>query len=119
MKLCWCTLSVKNMNESVKFYQEVVGLPAGRRFAAGPGTEICFLGEGETKVELVCGPKYSAPCGVGISLGFEVKSVEDMVDFIKEKELEIVSGPVQPNPHIKFFHVKDPDGYSVQFVENM
>ncbi|HBE76529.1 MAG TPA: glyoxalase, partial [Firmicutes bacterium] len=28
-------------------------------------------------------------------------------------------GPFQPNPHIKFFFVKDPDGFSVQFVENM
>lgn len=119
MKFCWCTISVKNMDKSVQFYKEVVGLPVARRFTTDAGYEIVFLGEGETKVELVCGPKHPVPCGVGVSLGFEVKSLEDMMDFIKEKELPISSGPFQPTQHIKFFFVEDPDGYSVQFVENM
>jgi len=42
-----------------------------------------------------------------------------MIEVIKEKGLEVESGPFQPNPHIKFFHVKDPNGVSIQFVENM
>lgn len=25
----------------------------------------------------------------------------------------------QPNPHVKFFYVKDPNGVAIQFVENM
>lgn len=120
MKFCWCTLSVKDMDEAVKFYRDIVGLPVGRRFEAGAGMEICFLGEGETKVELVCGPGHGVPGkGEGVSLGFEVKSVDETIKFIKGKGLEVASGPFQPNPHIKFFYVKDADGYKVQFVENM
>jgi len=119
MKFCWCTLGVKDMEESVKFYRDIVGLPVNRRFPAGPGLEIAFLGEGETKVELICGEKYPALAAAGISLGFEVKSLDGTMQFIKEKGLEAASGPFQPNPHIKFFYVKDPDGHSVQFVENM
>jgi lactoylglutathione lyase len=41
-----------------------------------------------------------------------------MIEVIKEKGLEVESGPFQPNPHIKFFHVKDPNGVSIQLVEN-
>ncbi|HAF95677.1 MAG: glyoxalase [Elusimicrobia bacterium GWF2_52_66] len=120
MKFCWCTLAVKNLEESVKFYQYIIGLPVSRRFKAGEGMEICFLGEGETKVELICGPKHSATCqGEGVSLGFEVKSVDETIKFIMGKGLKVHSGPFQPNPHIKFFHIKDPDGYKVQFVENI
>ncbi|MDO8804930.1 MAG: VOC family protein [Elusimicrobiota bacterium] len=120
MKFCWCTIIVKDMEKSVKFYHEIVGLPVSRRFAAGPGTEICFLGEGEAKVELICGPSHKAAAGTeGISLGFEVKSVDEMIEFVKGKEMEVAGGPYQPNPHIKFFYVKDPDGVGVQFVENM
>ena len=119
MKFCWCTISVKNLDKSINFYQDIVGLPLGRRFPGGPGVEICFMGEGETKLELVCEQKYSIPTGVGVSLGFEVKSVEDMLDFLKEREIEPSSGPFQPNPHIKFFFIEDPDGYSVQFVESL
>ena len=45
------------MEESLKFYQEIVGLPLNRRFAAGPGVEIAFLGDDGTKVELICSEK--------------------------------------------------------------
>ncbi len=54
MKFCWSTLKVKNLEESLKFYQEIVGLKINKRFNAGPGREIAFLGDGETKIELIC-----------------------------------------------------------------
>ncbi|KPU42440.1 lactoylglutathione lyase [Oxobacter pfennigii] len=120
MKFCWCTFSVKNLEESIKFYQEIVGLSLDRRFKAGPNTEIAFLGDGETKVELVCSEeKKEVNVGADISLGFEVKSVDEMMAFVKDKGIDILSGPISPNPHVKFFFVKDPNGLRIQFVENM
>ncbi|VBB05896.1 glyoxalase/bleomycin resistance protein/dihydroxybiphenyl dioxygenase [Lucifera butyrica] len=121
MKFCWCTITVQDMEDSLKFYQEIVGLSISRRFAAGPGVEISFLGDGETKVELICSSNHKVNNNniEGISLGFEVESVDEKIKFIKEKGLEVDSGPYQPNPHIKFFYVKDPNGVSIQFVENM
>jgi lactoylglutathione lyase len=120
MKFCWTTLTVNNMADSVKFFQEIVGLPISKRYPAGPGVEICFLGEGETKVELICNQNEKAPGNVeGVSLGFEVKSVDEKIKFIKQKGLEVTAGPFQPNPHVKFFFVKDPNGVNIQFVENM
>jgi lactoylglutathione lyase len=108
------------MEESLKFYQEIAGLSLNRRFTAGPGMEISFLGAGGTEVELIFNPNHKAPGNIdGISLGFEVKSVDEKIEFIKEKGLAVESGPFQPNPHIKFFFVKDPNGVSIQFVENM
>ena len=53
MKFCWTTINVTSMEESLAFYQEIVGLPLMRRFPAGPGMEIAFLGDGETQVELI------------------------------------------------------------------
>lgn len=120
MKFCWCTLSVKNMEESLKFYQEIVGLKVDRKFNAGPGVEIAFLGDGETKVELICNEtSKDVVMGQDISLGFEVNSVEEMMAFVKEKGIAIHSGPFQPNPHVKFFFVMDPNGLKIQFVENI
>ena len=120
MKFCWCTITVADMQESLKFYQEIVGLSVDRRFQTGPGMEIAFLGDGETKVELISDPNHKLVNNIeGISLGFEVGSVDEMIKLIKEKGLEVHSGPFQPNPHVKFFFVKDPNGVSVQFVENM
>ena len=120
MKFCWCTIQVKNLEESLKFYQEIAGLPLNKRFAAGEGVEIAFLGDGPTQVELICNanaePRGS---GAGISLGFEVKSLDEMMNFVHENGLKIHSGPFQPNPHSKFFFVLDPNGVEIQFVENM
>ncbi|MCX5792465.1 MAG: VOC family protein [Elusimicrobia bacterium] len=120
MKFCWCTLSVADMERSVAFYRDIVGLPVNRRFAAGPGMEICFLGEGETKVELICGAGHKVTDGAeSVSFGFEIKSADETIRFLKEKGFALDSGPFTPNPHIKFFYIKDPDGYKVQFVQNM
>ncbi|KNY29447.1 VOC family protein [Pseudobacteroides cellulosolvens] len=120
MKFCWCTLTVKNMEDSLRFYQEIVGLPINKRFTAGSETEICFLGDGETKVELICNAKNEVlnECN-SITLGFEVDSVDNMMEFIKEKGLKIDSGPFQPNPTIKFFYVRDPNNIKIQFVQSM
>jgi len=108
------------MEESLRFYQEIVGLNIDRRFSTGPGNEIVFLGDGETKIELIYheGSKNSG-IGQDISLGFEVDSVDRMMDFVKGKGIAIHSGPIQPSPQVKFFFVLDPNGLKIQFVENL
>lgn len=111
---------VKNMEESLKFYQEVIGLTVDKRFKAGPGTEIAFLGDGETKIELICNENNKeVNVGQDISWGFEIESVDEMMEFVKNKGIDILSGPHQPNPHVKFFYVTDPNGLKIQLVENM
>lgn len=120
MKFCWCTLAVRNMDESIKFYQEIVGLKLGNKFETPDGTEIAFLGEGETQVELICeNNNKQINLNQDISLGFIVESVDKMMEFVKEKGIAIESGPFQPNPHVKFFFVLDPNGLKIQFVENI
>ncbi len=120
MKFCWVTIIVNNLEESLKFYQEIIGLPVNRRFKAEPGVEIVFLGDGETKLELMTS-KTSKKVNIGqdISIGFEVESVDKVIPYFKEKGIEIYSGPFQPNPNIKFFYLLDPNGLKVQLVENI
>ncbi len=120
MAFLWTTINVKNMEESLKFYQEIVGLSLDRRFGAGPGSEICFLGDGETKLELISNEKTeNVNLGTDISLGFEVSSVDGKIAFLEEKGVKLLSGPISPNPHTKFFFVLDPNGLKIQFVENL
>jgi len=111
---------VKNLEESLKFYTEIVGINVSRRFKVEPGVEIAFLGDGETKVELICNVAFKeVSFGHDISLGFEVNSVDEMMDLVKEKGIEIHSGPFQPNLHTKFFYILDPNGLKIQFIENI
>lgn len=120
MKFLWTTILVNNMNESLKFYEEIVGLKLAERFQAGPGMEISFLGEGETKIELICNENLKKlDAGSRVTLGFKVESLDEMINFMREKEINIITGPVQPNPSIKYFIIKDPNGVKIQFAEQM
>lgn len=120
MNYCWTTLHVKDFEESLEFYQNIVGLDVVRRFEVEPNREIAFLGDGETKVELVYeDSQKDINIGEDISLGFEINSVEEMLKFLKDKDIPIDSGPFQPNPNIQFFYIKDPNGLKIQFVENL
>lgn len=108
------------MEESLKFYKEIVGLKVDKWFNAGPDTEIVFLGSGETKIELIYNKnEKEIDAGKDISWGFEVESIDKMMKKVKENGIDIEEGPIQPNPHVKFFFVRDPNGLKVQFVENM
>ncbi|HWQ80307.1 MAG TPA: VOC family protein [Anaerovoracaceae bacterium] len=118
MTFLWTTISVRNMEESLQFYQEIVGLPLNRRFGAGPGVEISFLGDDETKVELICEEKVEdVNIGSDISLGFQVNSIDEKIAFLEGKGVKLHSGPFAPNPHTKFFFILDPNGLKIQFVE--
>ncbi len=118
MSFMHTTLYVKDMAESLKFYEEIVGLPVSRKNDMGPDRQIIFLGDGETKVELIYdAARTDVDLGKDISIGFSVSSMDEKLAFIKEKGVAVHSGPFSPNPHVKFFFVLDPNGLSVQFLE--
>ncbi|HBC93755.1 MAG TPA: glyoxalase [Pelotomaculum sp.] len=120
MKFRSATLKVKNLEDSLRFYQGIVGLAVDRRYMDRPGVEIAFLGDGETKIELICMEDYKdIQIGKDISLGFEVASVDEKIQFIKDQGLSIHSGPFQVNPELKYFYMLDPDGLKIMFVETM
>lgn len=115
MKFLWCTLYVKSIEASLRFYQDIVGLTVTRRFSE-PGAELAFLGDGDTKLEIIEG-KGEPYSGGGVSIGFLVSNLEEKMDFVKERGIPVHSGPFAPSPRTRFFFVSDPDGVLVQFVE--
>ncbi|MBC3798577.1 VOC family protein [Acetobacterium tundrae] len=120
MNLSWVTLTVKNIDESLNFYTEVVGLTLASRRPAGPQMELAFLGDGETKLELVCNQAVTEfDMGQSISLGFAVASVDETMAALQEKGIAIHSGPFQPAPYIRFFFITDPNGLKIQLIEHL
>ncbi len=118
MKFAWVTVQVSDMERSVSFYRNLLGLEVDRRMKPGPDMEIVFLGTGETKVELVRrADNGEISFGNGVSIGFVVPSLEEATAALSELGIAVYSGPFQPNPHIRFLYVLDPDGLRVQLVE--
>jgi lactoylglutathione lyase len=120
MKFCWATINVSDLERSLAFYQNVVGLKLKRKMEPNPEMKLAFLGEGDTQLELIFN-KNTAEIDFGnnISLGFIVESLSRFSEELEVKNIGIHSGPFQPNPHIRFLYVLDPDGLKIQFVENI
>ena len=120
MKFLWTTIYVKNLDESIAFYSDLAGLKMLKRFPAGPGIEIAFMGNGiddETLVELLAdGNNSTVSHSEFISIGFAVDSVDAMLDTVKSKNIPVHSGPVE-TPGSRFFSIKDPNGLNVQFFQ--
>jgi len=120
MQFCWVTINVHDMEKSLAFYRDIVGLPLKRQFSPMPGDHIAFLGAGDTEVELIHNEKNPpASFSQNISLGFKVESLEKTMEILKAHDIPVLAGPFQPNPSVKFFYVHDPNGLRVQFVQDM
>ena len=117
MKNLWTTILVKDMDASVRFYTEVLGLPLHQRYSPTPGMEITFLGDGETHFEMIHRKGVEVNHSSAVSTGFQIESVDKMINKLKTNGIEILDEPVSPTPHITFFHVLDPNGYKIQLVE--
>ena len=118
MNLIHVTISVSDLEQSLRFYNELVGLPIKRRFAS-PGTEIVFLGDGGADIELIHHENNGAlSIGKDISIGFAVESVEAKLAELRAAGVE-ATNIISPNPHVRFFFVSDPSGVRIQFVESL
>lgn len=120
MKFCWITLNVNNMDESIKFYHELLGVEILERFNAGEDMEIAMLGEPDKpKIELIHNKRNKVVAqGTGISIGFEVDSLNKAMEYVKDKSISIKRGPVSPSPTTRFFFIDDPNGIEIQIVEH-
>jgi lactoylglutathione lyase len=109
------TLMVKDLEESIRFYQTMTELTISRRFNAGPG-EIAFLtnGSGETEIELLYMPEGQKFEGKGMFICFETDKLDVMHKFAKDSGLN-PSAIQNPGDQTRYFYVYDPNGVSVQF----
>ena len=117
MKLCWVTIRVNDVSASLHFYHDILGLPIDTRHTR-PGHDMVMLGEAsQPKVELLYTENAKADPAGGMTIGIQVDSVQQTLELMSRNGIPIQSGPISPGPGISFFFVKDPDGYTVQFVE--
>lgn len=118
MKLCWITLTVNNLEESLKFYCDILNLNVFERFKSNGDTEIAMLGnKDEVKIELIYHKGVEISERKGLSIGFNVKSLEKTVEYLKENNIPLKSPVISPTPMVSFFFVEDPNGIQIQFVE--
>lgn len=118
MKYLWTTLQVSDLEQSIAFYRDVVGLELENRFAGGMNIEIAFMKspDSETKIELIQSGRFERTAPLqGISMGFSVEDLDAKREELLTKGYA-PTGITRPNPYTAFFFISDPDGMEVQFV---
>lgn len=122
MNVGFTTIAVKDLERSIKFYTEVIKLNEMMRFSPQKGINIVFLkDEDNGKIELI---KYEQKSKIDVtvstpivSIGFTVDNLDDSIKMLKEKNIEIIRGPIQTPDGQKFLFIKDPDGVEIEFIQ--
>ena len=110
------TVFVSNMDASVRFYTEVLGLRLTNRF--GNSWATVDAGKGLTIGLHPASPKYPAPGTKGaIMLGLEIdEPIAGMVARLSEKGVRIMGSIVRDDTG-NFAHLEDPDGNEIYLWE--
>jgi catechol 2,3-dioxygenase-like lactoylglutathione lyase family enzyme len=122
-------LAVSQLVVTEAFYAGILELPVQRSFISqgAPdhlivdmnGIAIVFVEEADVvRAHPVLEPRFSMfPRGIGVTLHFEVKEIEEIRDAIMEEGLEILY-PLEVKPYgVKEMWCFDPDGYLVVLDE--
>lgn len=111
------TIRVKNLEESIAFYETMAELHVARRFVSPPA-ELVFMtnGEGETEIELLHIPQGQTFEGKGMFICFETNKLNDMHRLAKEKGYSPSDIQI-PGDQTRYFYLYDPNGMSVQLRE--
>lgn len=119
MRFTLVTLQVSDMEKSLVFYTKLLGMPIIEQFTNKFGEKIAMLGQKNAPhVELI-EKREILPPYAGISIGFEVGDARAIIQEITKIYKCDPVGPISPDPSLRFFFIKDPDGYQVQLLENI
>ena len=120
-KLLHTRYRVNDLERTVKFYQDVLGLEEVRRHKSPRGSELAFLKapESEELIELCFFPA-SGPVQVQpdlTHLAFEVASLEDFGKHLAKLGLKYSDGP-----HLKpdgggIAFIDAPEGYEIELIQ--
>ena len=107
------TMNVSDLDRSLTFYRDLLGLPvAGQIGEAGDAFRIAFLGDAQgTRLELIQGHGAPQPSET-ISVGIVPRDLQAALEACRDT----AQGPISPNPYTTFWFVRDPDGYRVQLL---
>jgi len=112
---------VSDLERTVKFYKEVLGLEELRRHKSPRGSELVFLKapESEELIE-ICSFPASGPVHVQpdlTHLGFEIESLEEFGRHLASLGLKYSDGPTLRPGGGGFAFIDAPEGYEIELIE--
>ncbi len=114
-------MRVSDMNQTIDFYTNVLGLEVLERKVSPRGSHLAFLKvpNSEELIEL-CSFPSSGPVTVQedlVHLAFQVESLDETIVALNAKGVKVTDGPTQTSSGSRFIFIDAPDGYEVELIE--
>ncbi|HEX8371219.1 MAG TPA: VOC family protein [Chthoniobacterales bacterium] len=113
---------VQDLEKTVHFYKEVLGLEETRRHTSGRGSQLVFFKAPGSSEEIeICKFDESGPVVVGSDLTHLAFEVEDMEAFAKEaaaKGYPLSDGPHTSPSGSKIAFIDAPEGYEIELIQS-
>jgi len=119
-KLLHTRFRVSDLEKTVSFYKDVLGLKELRRHTSGRGSELVFLRAPDSEEEIeICKFDQSGPIVVGPDLTHLAFEVDDLETFAREAAAK--GYPLSDGPHAtgsgKIAFIDAPEGYEIELIE--
>jgi lactoylglutathione lyase len=120
-KLLHTRYRVNDLERTVKFYRDVLGLQEIRRHKSPRGSELAFLKapDSEEEIEITYFPS-GGPVQVQpdlTHLAFLVDSLEDFSKHLDKLGIKYSDGPTTSSSGTKFAFIDAPEGYEIELIE--
>jgi lactoylglutathione lyase len=114
-------MRVSNLDQTIKFYKDVLGLEVVERKTSPRGSQLAFLKvpNSDELIELTSFPP-SGPVKVQedlVHLAFQVDSLDETIKAFGAKGVKITDGPTTTSSGSRFIFIDAPDGYEIELIE--
>lgn len=112
---------VSDMEESLRFYAEILGMKVTERSTSPRGSQLAYLQLPGTDTELeLCSFPSSGKVDVPedlVHLAFEVENMEETIAKLNEANIPVTEGPVKTSSGSAFIFTEDPDKYEIELIQ--
>ena len=121
-KLLHTRMRVNDIERTVKFYEQALGLKATRRHTSPRGAQLVFLAtpNSEEEIEICQMPAGAEPVKVQpdlMHLAFAVDDLEAFAADLKKKGFALSDGPTKTGSGSVIAFIDAPEGYEVELIQ--
>ena len=114
-------MRVNDMEETLRFYCDILGLQLVERTRSPRGSELAFLKvPGSEELIELCSFPASGRVEMQedlIHLAFEVEDLDETISYLEKKGIPITDGPTTTSSGTRFCFIDAPDRYEIELIE--
>lgn len=120
-KLLHTRMRVSNLEETIRFYTDVLGLSVAERHQSPRGSKLAFLAvPGSEELIELCEFPSSGPVAVQedlVHLAFEVDDLDKTIASLSARNIPVTDGPTRSASGSRFIFIDAPDKYEIELIE--